>query len=79
MVGGLRTPPETSGGHIVNPKRTDGAKTVSYQLAADVRELIPALADVLAEKEQRRRVPHGEVIERAVRMLAKKLKLREYT
>lgn len=59
----------------MNPKRTDGAKTVSYQLAADVRELIPALAASFAEREQRRRVPHSEVIERAIRALAKKMKI----
>jgi hypothetical protein len=58
----------------VNPKRTDGAKAVTYTLAADVRELIPTLAANFSEKEKRH-VPHREVIERALRALAKKLKI----
>ncbi len=54
----------------MNPKRTDGAKTVSFQLAADVRELVTLLAAHLSVKEGRR-VPEREVIELAVRKLAK--------
>jgi hypothetical protein len=58
----------------MNPKRTDGGKAVTYTLAADVRELIPALADHFSAKEQRR-VPEREIVERAIRALAKRLKI----
>jgi len=58
----------------MNPKRTDGGKAVTYTLAADVRELIPALVAMMKDREGRT-VMQREVIEQAVRLLAKKLKI----
>ena len=58
----------------MNPRRTDDARPVTIRLAGDVRELIRTLATNLTDREQRG-VTAGQVVERPVRVLAKKEKL----
>jgi hypothetical protein len=55
---------------MATPRRTDDPKAVTYRLSARARQLVEALAGHLAEVEERP-VSATEVIERAIRRLAR--------